>query len=92
MHTLRMTVMGLLLLGLFVLGAWLWNRSQAKRVDGAWIFIWLWLAIALVNLLVGVFVAGIPLLTEILVLLVVFGVPAATAWYLSRRFGSGVAS
>ena len=35
MHTLRMTIIGLLLLGLFVLGAWLWNRSQAKRIDGA---------------------------------------------------------
>ena len=65
--------------------------ARAKRIDGAWIFIWLWLAVALVNLLVGVFAAGIPLLTEILVLLVVFGVPAVTAWYLSRRFGSGVA-
>ena len=86
MHTLRMTIIGLLVLALFVLAAWLWNRSRGKRIDGAWVFIWIWLAVALINLLVGVFAAGIPLGTEILVLLVVFGVPAAAAWYLSRRF------
>ena len=85
MHTLRMTIIGLVLLGLFVLAARLWNRSQGRHTDGAWIFIWIWLAIALANLLVGVYVAGIPLLTELLVLVVVFGVPAAAAWYLSRR-------
>jgi hypothetical protein len=90
MHTLRMTIIGLLVLGLFVLAAWLWNRSQGKRVDGAWIFIWIWLAVALVNLLVGVFAAGISLATELLVLLVVFGVPGAAAWYLSQRFRSGL--
>jgi hypothetical protein len=89
MHTLRMTIIGLLVLGLFVVAAWLWNRSQAKRIDGAWFFIWIWLGIALCNLLVGVFAAGIPLLTEFLVLLVVFGVPAAAAWYLSGRFRRG---
>jgi len=89
MHTLRMTIVGLLLLGVFVLGARLWNRSQGRRADGAWAFIWIWLVLALANLLVGVFAAGIPLLTEILVLIVVFGVPAAAAWYLSQRFRSG---
>jgi hypothetical protein len=86
-----MTIIGLLLLGLFVIGTWLWNRSQGKRIDGAWIFIWIWFAIALVNLLVGVFVADIPLLTEILVLLIVFGIPAIAAWYVSRWFGRSVA-
>lgn len=77
MHTLRMTITGLVVLAVFVLAAWLWNRSQGKRIDGAWIFIWVWLAAALINLLVGVFAAGISLATEILVLLVVFGIPAA---------------
>lgn len=86
MHTLRMTIIGLLLLALFVLAAWAWNRSRGKRIDGAWLFIWMWLAVALANLLVGVFAAGISLGTEILVLLVVFGLPAAAAWYLSQRF------
>lgn len=90
MHTLRMTITGLVVLAVFVLAAWLWNRSQGKRIDGAWIFIWVWLAAALINLLVGVFAAGISLATEILVLLVVFGIPAAAAWYLSRRFRSDI--
>lgn len=86
MHTLRMTVIGLVLLGLFVLAARLLNRNGGRQVDGAWIFIWVWLAVAIANLLVGVFAAGIPLQTEILVLVVVFGVPAGVAWYLSKHF------
>lgn len=90
MHTLRMTIIGLLLLGLFVLAAHLWNRSRDRHADGARLFIWVWLIVAIANLLVGVLVAGIPLLTEILVLLVVFGVPAAAAWFLSQRFGRTV--
>ena len=87
MHTLRMTLIGFVVLALFVLGAWMLNRSQGKRIDGAWIFIWVWLAAAIVNLLVGVFAAGIPLLVEIPVLAVVFGLPALVAWYLSRTYG-----
>ena len=86
MHTLRMTVIGFLLLGLFVLGARALNRAQTRRIDGAWIFIWVWLVVAFINLLVGVLAAGVPLWTEILVLLVVFGIPAGAAWYLSRWF------
>jgi len=34
--------------------------------------------------LIGVYWASVPLNTEIPVLLVVFGVPAAIAWYLAR--------
>jgi hypothetical protein len=89
MHTLRMTVIGLVLLSIFVVAASLMNRNQGKRLNGAWLFIWVWLVIAVSNLLVGVLAAGVPLTTEIPVLVVVFGVPAAAAWFLSRRFDSG---
>lgn len=85
MHTLRMTVIGLILLAVFVFGAWVVNRSQNTRIDGAWIFIWIWLAASIINMLTGMFVAGIPFLTELLVLLVVFGIPAAAAWFISQR-------
>lgn len=88
MHTLRMTLIGFAVLALFVLGAWMLNRSQGKRIDGAWIFIWVWLVAAVINLLVGVFAAGIPLIVEIPVLAVVFGLPALAAWYLSRNFAT----
>lgn len=84
MHTLRMTLAGLALLALFVGPAkfpakpW-WSLTGAVKA-----FIPIWLLIAIGNMLVGIFSAGIPVLTEIPVLLVVFGVPAAIAWYLGR--------
>ena len=37
------------------------------------------------NGVVGVVQAGIPLLNEIGAFIPIFGVPAAVAWYLSRR-------
>jgi FtsH-binding integral membrane protein len=86
MHTLRMTLIGFVVLAVFVMGAWALNRSQGKRIDGAWIFIWVWLVAAVVNLLVGVYAAGVPLTLELLVLAIVFGLPALAAWYLSRNF------
>jgi len=87
MHTLRMTVLGFVVLAIFFLGSRLLNRGQDRKIDGAWIFIWVWLVAAVINLLVGVFAAGIPLIVEIPVLAVVFGVPALVAWYLSRTYG-----
>ena len=87
MHTLRMTILGFVVLTIFFLGARLLNRSEGKPVDGAWIFIWVWLVAAVINLLVGVFAAGIPLVVEIPVLAVVFGLPGLVAWYLSRNYG-----
>ena len=87
MHTLRMTMLGFVVLAIFFLGARLLKRGEGKPVDGAWIFIWVWLVAAVINLLVGVFSAGIPLLVEIPVLAVVFGLPALVAWYLSRSYG-----
>jgi hypothetical protein len=92
-HTLRMTILGFVVLTIFFLGARLLNRSKGgKPVDGAWIFIWVWLVAAVINLLVGVFAAGIPLVVEIPVLAVVFGLPALVAWYLSRNYGPRLTS
>jgi hypothetical protein len=87
MHTLRITLIGLILLSLFVfVAAQINQRTTRAPVDGARMFIWVWLAASLVNFSVGVFVAGYSVLTEIAVHVVVFGVPAAVAWFLSRRF------
>ena len=87
MHTLRMTVLGFVVLAIFFLGARMLNRGQDRKIDGAWIFIWVWLVAAVINMMVGVFAAGIPLIVEIPVLAVVFGLPAVVAWYLSRTYG-----
>ncbi|KAB2917914.1 MAG: hypothetical protein F9K29_08760 [Hyphomicrobiaceae bacterium] len=85
MHTLIMVVSGLIGLGLFVLAATLLNKGAA---DGARYFILPWLVVSLVNLYIGVTQAGVPFAAEAAVLIVVFGVPAALAWHLSRRTGT----
>ena len=42
----------------------------------------------MVNLLLGVYWANVPFIVELPVLVVVFGVPAAVAWYVAKRFGT----
>jgi hypothetical protein len=86
MHTLTLVVGGLVALGIFILAAVMLRRRVA---DGARVFIWPWLAVALINMFIGVYWKEIPYSVEILVLIVVFGVPAAAAWLVVRRFGAG---
>jgi hypothetical protein len=83
-HILVFTAIGLLVLAAFLLVARLLSRS-GQGVDGAQPFIWVWLMASLANGAVGVLQAGIPLLNEIGAFIPIFGVPAAAAWYLSRR-------
>ena len=85
MHTLMLVVGGLVALGIFVLAAVLLGRRVA---DGARVFIWPWLAASVVNMLIGIYWANIPFSVELPVLMVVFGVPAAVAWYVAKRFGA----
>jgi hypothetical membrane protein len=82
MHTVMMVVGGLAALGIFILAAVLLRRRIA---DGARVFIWPWLAVSLINMLVGVYWANIPYGVEIPVFILVFGVPAAVAWVIVRR-------
>jgi vacuolar-type H+-ATPase subunit I/STV1 len=84
MHILILVVIGHLVLALFVLFARLLNKS-GHAVDGARQFIWVWLLASIANGVVGVVQAGIPLLNEVAAFVPIFGVPAAVAWYLSRR-------
>ena len=85
MHTLMWVVGGLAALGIFVLAAVLLGRRVR---DGARIFILPWLAASVLNMVIGVYWAGVPVSVEIAVLAVVFGVPAAVAWYVAKRFGA----
>lgn len=87
MHILILIVIGHLLLAAFVLVAAVINRG-GNTVDGARPFIWVWLLASIANGAVGVLQAGIPLLNEIGAFIPIFGVPAAVAWYLSRRHGA----
>ena len=88
MHILMLIVLGHLVLAAFM-AAGLINRD-GNTVDGARPFIWVWLLISIANGVVGVVQAGIPVLNEIGAFIPIFGVPAAVAWYLSRRHQSRV--
>jgi hypothetical protein len=82
LHIVTFVVFGLIALAVFYFGAGLFQRSGQT---GAAVFIWVWLAAALVNGAVGVLQAGIPVLNEVGAFIPIFGIPAAVAWYLSRR-------
>ena len=84
MHIIILVAIGLLILAAFLLVARLISRGEHK-VDGTRPFIWVWLIASIANGAVGVLQAGIPLLNEAAALIPIFGVPAAAAWYLSRR-------
>jgi hypothetical protein len=86
MHVLMVVVFGLAALAMFYFGASLFGRSPQS---GASIFIWVWLASALLNGAAGVFRAGIPLLNEFGAFIPIFGIPAAIAWYLAYKHGAG---
>jgi hypothetical protein len=87
MHTLRITLIGLILLSLFVfVAAQINQRKNRPAVDGAYLFIWVWLVVSIANFCVGIFIAGYSVLTELGVHVIVFGLPAGVAWFLSRKF------
>ena len=76
MHVTLVIAGGIVLLGLFLLFGKLWDAGPALA---AGLFLPTWLAVALVNLWVGVQHAGYGLREELPILLLVFLVPAALA-------------
>jgi hypothetical protein len=86
MHIVISAVIGLIVLAAFYFGAGLFQRSGQT---GAAVFIWVWLAAALVNGAVGVLRAGIPVLNEIGAFIPIFGIPAVAAWYLAYKYAPG---
>ncbi|MBN8920236.1 MAG: hypothetical protein J0H62_06010 [Rhizobiales bacterium] len=78
MHIVLFVAYGLVALGAFLLVAWLLAT-----------FIPVWGVAALINSAVGVMYAGIPLINEAGAFAVIFGVPAAVAWFVSRRRAAG---
>jgi hypothetical protein len=87
MHIVMVVVFGLVSLGIFAAAATVINKS-GRSVDGARAFIWVWLVAAILNGAFGVLYADIPILNEVAAFIPIFGIPAAIAWYLSRRFSS----
>jgi len=85
MRTLLMTVIGLALAVAFdVVLEMLCRRGKNRSADGARLFIWIWLAITVVDFWVGV-EEGHEVSLELGVHALIFIVPAAAAWYLSRQ-------
>lgn len=92
MHTMKMLSAGFALLGLLLFLAPRLNRSGAHPIAYAVkLFIPLWLAVSLINLVVGVTRAGYTVLEEAPILLIVFGIPMAIALLLRWFFGKASA-
>jgi hypothetical protein len=81
MHILMFVVIGVALLAVMHYGP----RFVGMNVDGAWYFIWVWLAVSVLNGFYGHIRAGIPVLNEIGAFILIFGIPAALSWFLMRR-------
>ena len=85
MRTLLMTVIGVALAVAFdAVLEMLRRRGKSRGADGARLFIWIWLAITIVDFWIGV-EGGHAVSLELGVHALIFIVPAAVAWYLSRQ-------
>ncbi len=87
MHTIVVTVAGLVLLGMFLLLARFWASDRGILAVAAKAFIPVWLALTLVNLWIGVTYAGYTVIQELPILLITFGIPAAAAFAVMTRTG-----
>ena len=88
MHVLLVIVGGIVLLGVFVLFGWLWGASAAGMALAAKAFVPAWLAVAAINMWVGVSHAGYSVREEFPILLGVVARPAVLAalavWWLGK--------
>ena len=89
MRTVRFIAFGVLMLVGMSLVAWIW-RGHAGVGWAAGLFVPVWLVCALGNLWVGVWRAGYPLGKEILIMLLIFAVPALMAGAIWRMVSMGV--
>jgi hypothetical protein len=86
MHMLIVIVAGLVALAVLYFAARLFGQTGAQ---GAFVFIWVWLVASLLNGAVGVLRAGIPVVNEVGAFILTFGIPAAAAWFLATKYGTG---
>ena len=82
-HAVRIVAVGLVLLALCLLGAHLLDTSGFRPIQGAKVFIPLWLTGAGINMWVGLSKARRSVAEEALMFLAVFGIPAAVAMFLA---------
>ena len=85
MHTVIILVTGFALLAACVfVGRFL--GGPESRADATLVFLPLWFVGAVVNMYIGVAQAGYPVADEAFVFVIVFGVPAAAALVLRRKW------
>ena len=87
MRTVVIIVGGLLLLGLFVFVArWLSGATAGSTVVAAKVFLPVWLALALINMWIGVARAGYSISEELPIFLAIFALPGLAAAFLWWKF------
>jgi hypothetical protein len=86
MHMAMVIGGGIALLGLFLFFGRLWGGAMPDHALAAKLFVPVWLAVAFVNMWVGVTKAGYSVRDELPVLIVVFAVPAIMAGLAIWRF------
>jgi hypothetical protein len=84
MHIMIVVIGGFAALAAFYFG---YRFAGLNAAAGAALFIWVWLAASVLNGFIGVYRAGIPVINEIGAFILIFGIPAAAAWYLAYRYG-----
>lgn len=82
MHIVIWTGAGLVLLAAFILVG---RLIGVKATTAAGVFAAIWLIAALYNFHDGWANHGIPFVNEVAALVPIFGIPAAAAWFWSRR-------
>ena len=86
MRTAIIIVGGVVLLGLFALVGWRLGGGPQSTMTAAKLFIPVWLAVALINMWLGVSRAGYSVAEELPIFLVIFVVPAIAAGFIWWRF------
>ena len=86
MRTVVIILGGLLLLGLGLAGSRLTGTGPHALVTAAKIFVLVWLAIALLNMWIGVARAGYSVAEEFPIFLVIFLIPAGVALFIAWKF------
>jgi hypothetical protein len=87
MRSVIIIVGGLMLLGFFILVArWMGGSTTQSAVTAAKLFLPIWLAVALINMWIGVSRAGYSVAEEFPIFLAIFGLPGIAAILIWWKF------
>jgi hypothetical protein len=86
MRTAITIVVGFVLLGVFALVGWWLGGGPQSTTTAAKIFIPVWLAVAFINMWLGVSRAGYSVAEELPIFFLIFLIPAAAAAFVWWRF------